>query len=165
MVTSEKRTRTSVSQYVRASALPPKPMNHPGRMAATRIPVPVAVSQFSVKTASSGLVGFSAVGAVTTGGVRTTTLCRPATWNFGAEMLLRNPFNCGRPQRNTRRLNNTQGAQARTICGWLWDEFVGLAASAPLAGFHWSLGRQAFSKTPSAAIEHMDATMSTSQGP
>ena len=119
-----------------------------------------------MNTASSGLVGFSAVGVATTGGVRTTTLCKPATWNLGAEMLLRNPFNCGRPQRNTSRLNNTHGAQARTICGWLWDECVRwAAASAPFAGFHGSMGRQAFSKTPSAAIEHIDATMSTSQGP
>ena len=43
--------------------------------------------------------------------------------------------------------------------------FKPLAASAPFAGFHLSLGRQPFSKRPSAAIEHMDATMSTSQGP
>src|SRR5438552_6937065 len=122
MVTSEKRTRTSVSQYVCASSCAPNPMNKPARMADTKIPVPVAASQFSVNTASSGLVGFSGVGVVTTGGVRTTTLCKPATLNLGAEMLLRNPFNCGTPQRNTKRLNNTHGAQARVMSDRVWAD-------------------------------------------
>src|SRR6266571_6831275 len=83
-------------------------------MADTRIPVPVAESQLSVKTASSGFVGLSGVGLTTTGGVRTTMLCKPATWNFGAETSLSNFFICGTPQRKTNRLNKTHGIQART---------------------------------------------------
>ena len=54
-------------------------MMNPPMMADARIPVPVAESQLKVKIASSGFVGFSGVGIGTTGGVRTTTWCSPAT--------------------------------------------------------------------------------------
>ena len=79
MVMSENRTRTSVSAYVRTISFAPNPITRPARMADTRIPVPVAESQLNVKTASSGFVGLSGVGFTTTGGVRTTMLCKPAT--------------------------------------------------------------------------------------
>src|SRR5688572_9775321 len=117
-------------------------MNNPETSAATRIPVPVAESQLSVKIASSGFVGFAAVGGGTTGGVRTTTLCSCATGNLGAVTLpfstrlvapsgkftfnsaiaffteavpLKTFFTCGTPQINTNRLSKTQGTQARVI--------------------------------------------------
>ena len=46
----------------------PRPMSSPARMAASRMPVPVAESQLKVKTAAS------AVGAATTGGMRWITV-------------------------------------------------------------------------------------------
>src|ERR1051325_1290836 len=87
-------------------------MKSPARMAAARIPVPVAESQLSLKTASSGLVGLSEVGEGTTGGARTTRLCNPAIWNLGSETSLRNFFIFGAPQTNTSTLNNSHGTQA-----------------------------------------------------
>src|ERR1041385_4126061 len=106
-------------------------MNTPARMAAVRMPVPVAESQLKRKIASSGLVDLPAVGAGTTGGGRTTTLCRLTTGVFGevtpaqargcvsalpaGGLPLRTSFTCGTPQRKTRTLNNTHGTQARVI--------------------------------------------------
>src|SRR6266540_736079 len=165
-------------------------MKKPAIMADARIPVPVAESQLKVNTASSGFVGFSGVGVGTTGGVRMTTLCNPATENFGAETLLRILYTCGIPQMNTSKLNNTHGTQARMT--WERDveeagsrtaagagsgafPFVAradkavrgpLTASAPASvAVQLSRGRQHFKRMPSAAIEHMEAMMSTSHGP
>src|SRR4030081_3217537 len=84
-------------------------------MAAAKMPLPVAESQLRVKIASSGFVCCSGVGGVTTGGVRTTRLCNPATWNFGAEMSLKKFFTCGTPQTKTSTLNRIHGNQARVI--------------------------------------------------
>src|SRR6266404_4732855 len=113
IVTSEYRTRTRVSQYVRAICPAFNPIINPATIPDTRIPLPVADSQFNVNTASSGFVGRSGVGEATTGGERITTLCRAATWNFGAAISLKNFFTLGTPHRKTTRLSNTHGAQAR----------------------------------------------------
>src|SRR5258706_4796758 len=87
-------------------------MIHPASSAASRIPVPVAESQLSLNTASSGGVGLSAVGTGTMGGVRTTTLCRPETEKAGAEMLLSCFLTAGTPQTKTNTLNKIHGNQA-----------------------------------------------------
>src|SRR5438128_1835840 len=97
-------------------------MMKPARIAETRMPVPVAESQLSVKIASSGFVGFSGLGSGTTGGVRMTTLCNPATPNFGAETLFKVFFTGGRPQRKTSRLSNIHGVQARVISDRAWAD-------------------------------------------
>src|SRR5436190_8918878 len=118
-------------------------MNNPETKAATKIPVPVAESQLSVKIASSGFVGFAAVGGGTTGGVRTTTLCNCTTGNFGAVTWaltmrfvalsgkftfnsaiaffteaapLKLFFTCGTPQMKTNKLRRIHGTHARVIC-------------------------------------------------
>src|SRR5438093_12422301 len=151
------------------------------------MPVPVAESQLSVKTASSGFVGLSGVGWTTTGGVRTTMLCRPATGNFGAETSLRNFFICGTPQRKTSRLNSTHGIQARTsslaetaaagarpavpallssACCAYKAVRAPFSPGSPISpGFQLSFGLQNFKRTDTAAMETIAATMSTSQGP
>src|SRR5213075_2085225 len=104
-------------------------------MAETRIPVLVTESQLSVNTASSGIVGLSCVGCTTTGGVRTTMLCKPATGYFGAEISLKNFFICGTPQRKTKRLNKTHGVQARTSS---FRELAAIGARAAVrSSFNW----------------------------
>src|SRR2546426_5038895 len=100
MVMSEKRTRTNVAQYVVTMSSPNTPITNPATMAATKIPLPVADSQFSLKIASSG---FADGGA--TGGVRCTTLCRCDTSNFGAETLSSCCFTRGQPQMKTNTLS------------------------------------------------------------
>src|SRR5215475_14589104 len=115
MVTRENRTRTSVCQKVLASSTGANPMTSPARSAARRIPLPVAESQFSVNTASSGLVGLSGVGSATTGGVRTTTLCKPVTLKAGEESLSNAVLTIGTPQMKTNRLNRIHGVQAARI--------------------------------------------------
>ena len=77
--------------------------------AAIRMPVPVAESQLSVYTAASG------VGFVTTGGMRTTRLCRPSMGNFGAEIAFRKSLACGSPQMKTNTLRIAHGVQALMI--------------------------------------------------
>src|SRR5438445_11901824 len=183
MVMSEKRTRTSVSQYVCAISLAPNPIDKPAATAEIKIPLPVAESKLSVKIASSGFVVFSAVGGVTTGGVRMTTLCNPATRNFGAEMSFRNFLTCGTPQRKTSRLNDIHGTHARATwprgCTGLGAEWTdappvsgkdGVSQSQPsriaaCCPSLFSLACQNFSRTASAAIDEMAPMISTSQGP
>src|SRR6266487_829437 len=87
-------------------------MIHPASSAENRIPVPVAESQLSLNTASSGAVGLSAVGKGTMGGVRTTTLCSPGTAKAGAEILLSCFFTAGTPQTKTSTLNSSHGSHA-----------------------------------------------------
>ena len=58
------------------------PMIKPEMRAASRMPVPVALTQFRPNTAGS------LVGLVTTGGTRSTRLLRPATGNCGLVILL-----------------------------------------------------------------------------
>src|ERR1700748_3301677 len=71
IVTRVKRTFTMVSRKTRAMARGRIPMSRPARMAARKMPVPVAESQLKLKTAGS------AVGAGGGGGVR-----RGAEYNF-----------------------------------------------------------------------------------
>src|SRR5262245_5784094 len=108
--------------------------------AAKRIPVPVAESQFKRKTASSGLVGLSEVGGGTTGGVRRTELCRPATANEGAESLSNDCFTLGTPQMKTRMLSKTQGIQAARIFATGCVSADGVGSATPVRnssrGFH-----------------------------
>ena len=77
------------------------------------MPVPVAESQLSLNTASSGLVGFSDVGLATTGKVRTVVLCRRGISNFGAERASSCCFTCGTPQMNTSTESRIHGTHAR----------------------------------------------------
>src|SRR5258706_10175096 len=105
-------------------------MTRPPTSAATKIPLPVADNQLKVKIAASGLVGLPGVGVGTTGGVRTTTLCRPGTGKSilvapcctrispRIDLVTYSPFKkffaCGIPQTKTKTLSNTHGVQART---------------------------------------------------
>ena len=75
-------------------------------MAATKIPVPVADSQLSAKTAASGRA------SGTTGGVRSTMLCSSRTGNRRIEMPSRSAFICGNPQTKTTMLRMIQGTHA-----------------------------------------------------
>ena len=105
MVRSEKRTRTKVSRYVENNSPKGNFMSKPKQIAATRIPVPVAESQLTTNTASSGLVGFSDVGSGTTGKVRATDLSRYATATVGAERLFADFLKAGIPQIKTKTLS------------------------------------------------------------
>src|SRR6266850_7546442 len=132
--------------------------------------------------ASAGFVGLSGVGLGTTGGARTTRLCKPATWKGGEEIRSRNFFVIGRPQMKTITLSNSHGTQAARIrlalcavsgaasrrCPRRAGSWGGAAASTrgSLSGcFHRSFGCQNLSNKPVAAIEQIEATISTSQGP
>src|SRR5580700_10123985 len=106
IVSKENRTRTSVRQYMCAIFQGVKPMTKPEMIAATKIPEPVAVSQFSVYTAASG------VGLGTTGGMRCTILFRPTTGNFGAESLSSWVLTLGSPQTKTTMLKIIHGTHA-----------------------------------------------------
>src|SRR5262245_11862328 len=99
---------------------------HPARIAATKMPVPVADNQFSRKNASSGFLTVARVGLdpgsgldATTGGAsigpRDTTRWRPGTAKTGAEHLSRVLLTWGVPQRNTKAVSKNQGAQAAMI--------------------------------------------------
>src|SRR5437016_13633042 len=92
---------------------------------ARKIPLPVADSQLKVKTAASG------VGFATTGGMRITSLSRPGTGIFGAEIPSSKAFVCGNPQIKTTTLRIIHGSQARRIldCGLRNAEFKPLVQS------------------------------------
>ena len=87
-------------------------MTKPAMIAAIRMPVPVADSQFSVKTAASG-VGF--------GDDRRHAhdqVVQPVRSGSGAiEMLLSKSLTCGSPHRKTSTLRITHGVHAWMICG------------------------------------------------
>src|SRR5579871_4229941 len=100
------------------------PIIRPERMAAMRMPEPVAVIQFNPKTAGS-LVGLG-----TTGGTRCTRLCSAGTGNCGLVILLGGVDQCAVevktfsgvftmvlkvcvPHRKTTRLRITHGTHAR----------------------------------------------------
>src|ERR1700682_1424563 len=95
IVSKEKRTRTIVFQYMWANFPGVKPMIRPEITAATRMPDPVAVNQFSEYTAAS------AVGLRTTGGTRCTIWCRPTTGNFGDDNLSSLGLMLGNPHTKT----------------------------------------------------------------
>src|ERR1700722_8079810 len=88
-------------------------MPSPAQIAAAKIPVPVADNQFKANFASSGLVGFSAVGGGTIGGVRTTALCSAGTANSGADILFNVALVHGKPQTKTNNVSKIHGIQAR----------------------------------------------------
>src|SRR6185503_20204442 len=134
-------------------------MIHPASNEASRIPVPVAESQLSLNTASSGGVGLAVVGTGTMGGVRTTTLCKPGTGKAGAEMLLSCFFTAGTPHTKTSTLNKTHGSHAaRSFAGEI-ATVVGLVSPfASCASDLVSFGRQNFNRTTVATIEHTEAT-------
>src|SRR5690242_7547467 len=106
IVISEKRTLYKVFAYWRSMAIGPKPMTNPEMMAATRMPVPLAESQFKLNTA------LSAVGFATTGGTRKIKLCRPLTGILRIERLSKKVLMTGSPHRNTTTLRMAHGVQA-----------------------------------------------------
>src|ERR1700740_2612457 len=93
-----------------------KPIANPAMIAAIKIPLPVAESQFNLKIASSGLVGFSNVGSGTIGGVRLTWLCKPATLYSGDETAFNDFLTAGKPQIKIKKLKSIHGNHARTNC-------------------------------------------------
>src|ERR1051325_3059608 len=127
-------------------------MMKPARMAAARMPVPVAERMLKSKTAFSAGVGLSGVGAGTTGAVRTTALCRCGTSNLGANALLSCDFTAGIPHTKTSTLKRIHGAHARRILArdgggggarassaaseWTAAGCAGPEVVAPFAGFH-----------------------------
>src|SRR2546425_6777729 len=82
---------------------------NPAIIEAKKIPLPVADNQLKLKTAAS------AVGLLTTGGIRMTSLSRFGTAIFGAESPSRKPFVCGNPQTKTTTLRIIHGNQARSV--------------------------------------------------
>src|ERR1051325_10903990 len=127
-------------------------------IAAMRIAVPVAESQFRMKTAGS------AVAWVTTGGTRCTILSRPGMANRGAEMWSSSAFTAGRPHRKTTIVRMTHGSHGETpfaVAGGAFDATV-LAASPGNAS---RPPRQTRRNAVRQTIDVTDATISTSQGP
>src|SRR5579863_8725209 len=82
IVISEKRTCHRVCHHIITILGNDSPMTRPEITAASRIPEPVAESQFKPNTAPS------AVGFDTTGGTRCTNLLRPVTGICGFVILL-----------------------------------------------------------------------------
>src|SRR6266542_5003286 len=172
MVSSEKRMRKIVFRYVRNISRGENPISSPATFAASRIPVPVAESQLNVNTAVSGLVGFSGVAFGTTGGARVTTMCNPAIWKFGAEILSSDDFTFGKPQKNKIRVSRIHGVHARRSAAFSQagsdpsrfrvSSASGTAGEMPA---QLSFGLQNFSSTTSATMDETDAIMSTSIGP
>src|SRR5438552_3969104 len=76
---------------------------------ASKMPLPEADKKLKLKTA------FSAVGLATSGGTRKTSLSRPGTRIFGAEMPSKNAFVSGNPQTKTTTLRMIHGSQAWNI--------------------------------------------------
>src|ERR1700722_2220252 len=115
--------------------------------------------------AVSGGVGFSGDGAGTTGGARTTILCRPGTSNFGDERPSSAFFAAGNPQTKTNKVNKSHGAQARkTVLESCGASVV--AGAVPLSGsFQILAGCQKHSRMVTAMSDEMAATISTSHGP
>src|SRR5690349_12409011 len=106
IVSKEKRTRTIVFQYTCAILHGVKPMIRPEIIAATTMPEPVAVSQFSEYTAASGDA------LRTTGGTRSIIRCNPATGSLGADSLSSEVLTLGNPHAKTKTLKTSQGIQA-----------------------------------------------------
>src|ERR671913_1999106 len=103
MVSSDVRTRRTVRQYVRARSAAEHPITSPARMAATRMPVPVADAHDSAKTA------LSVTGADTTGGTRSTRLCSPGTGSRTVVHASSVFLMYGSPHANTRTLRMIHG--------------------------------------------------------
>ena len=115
MVSSEKRTRCKVWPYMRSILPNGIPIKKPAIIAATRMPVPVADAQFSVKTAFSGLAS-----AGTTGGTRTICSCSPAIGNFGDGDAVQEVLELRQAPKNTSTLRITNGIHALRTSAGLW---------------------------------------------
>src|SRR6267143_1240041 len=76
---------------------------------ASSIPLPEADNQLKLKTAPS------AAGFATTGGMRRTSLSRPATGHRKSEKPSMNAFVCGSPHAKTTTLRIIHGVQALRI--------------------------------------------------
>ena len=154
-------------------------MMKPEMIAASRIPDPVAESQFKPNTAPS------AVGFTTTGGTRWTNLSRPVTGICGFVILLGavdhvlidgNTFSgvfmiflpVFVPQQKTQTLRISHGSQARSHLATA----VTVSPRAARCSSSWCpscpqivLGCQTFRNRMRHAIEMKAATMSVSHGP
>lgn len=125
IVISEKRTCQTVCHHMATILENDSPMMKADTIAATKIPEPVAESQFKPNTAAS------AVGCATTGGTRCTILLRPVTGICGLVIMLggvrqvliegnifsgvfMNLLPVVVPQQKTSTLRTIQGSQART---------------------------------------------------
>ncbi len=135
-------------------------MRSPARRAAKRIPVPVAESQLRLKMAGSG------VGAATTGGTRSTTLCRPVTGILMVVFASIHAEKRGRPQTKTTTLKTNQGSQAlkmvEAVWPWAWRAWPVMSSRLTLSV---RLGCQKRRKTTRTTMVAEAATMATSQGP
>jgi hypothetical protein len=123
------------------------------------MPVPVAESQLSVNTASSGFA------TATTGGTLSTSLSRHGTAKRGADSPFRNALNAGRPQTKTMAERSTHGRHASQTTrpdGGALSSRPGVASSSAGPA---SRGVHHRSRRASAAIERTAETTSTSQGP
>src|SRR2546425_457295 len=107
IVNRGQRMRCTVSKKVVTKRAGGTPIHSADRIAATRMPVPVADSQLNLNTAGSALPVFS-----TTGTSRNTLLCRCGTSTASNVLLSRDFLTCGKPHTNTHTLNNTHGTQA-----------------------------------------------------
>src|SRR5690348_21474 len=93
--------------------------------------------------------------------------------NLGAESLLSASFACGSPQMNTSTLRIAHGVHALMTCARVNPCLTAIALASSwltpspsrVALVHTVAGRQIFRNAASAAIEHTDATTSTSHGP
>src|SRR3954468_9396909 len=151
------------------------PSRNPETMPASSSPVPVADSQFRLKTAASGC-GFE-----TTGGARSTRLCSQGTCQVGLWIPLNHAFTWGSPQVNTKTESRIHGIQAIQASRRVGRCGTGSAAAAPIerpaiAGVSdassrsWAKrqvlpGCQNRSSATVQAMEEAEATMSTTQGP
>src|SRR6516162_3421089 len=154
-----------------------KPMMRPAMMPAMQMPVPVALSQLKVNTAGS--LAFLA----TTGGTRSTSLCRPCTGNAGAVILLGGVLQVAIevktfsgvfmiflpvtvPQQKTMTLRINQGNQARATSPRLYPCAArrSVLASSP-SKVQMRFGCQTIRKAMRQIIEMMAEITSTSHGP
>src|SRR5207244_9697276 len=136
----------------------------PAMIDAKKIPLPVADNQLRVKTAPS------VAGLATTGGTRITSLSSPGTEILGAEIPSRKDVVCGNPQTNTTTLRIIHGSQARSVSEARplgRASFAGALADARASDAcrQIRLGCQSFTNDPSAAIDKIAATTSTTHGP
>src|SRR5579872_653817 len=159
IVSKENRTRTIVRQYVCAIFQGVNPMTKPEMIAATKIPEPVAVNQFSEYTAAS------AVGLRTTGGTRCTIWWRPTTGNFGDDNLSSLVLTLGNPQANTTTLKTSHGTHALVTSARSCPCVPRASRFPSCSKPQMRLGCHFIRKAISANIETMAATTSTSHGP
>src|SRR5665213_543402 len=160
MVTKANRILKKVVRNDLRSVIGPSPIKSPAMTDATRMPVPVAVSQLSVNKAGSK------VGLATTGGTRWMKLCRPATAIFTVECASIHLENCGRPQTKTTTLRMSQGIQALNTLPELWSKrWRAWAVMSSPTALRTRLGFQKRKNVTSATIVEVEAPMATRVGP